>query len=602
MSIKTERLLNRAKKLFKKGEIIKARDLYSTVLKSSPNNIEAKKGLNGIDNNENLNTKKNKFDEVMRHYSSGQMNEALLGIADLIKDYPNDSLLFNVQGACYSEIGLNDSAITSFKNAIAIKPNYAEAHFNLGVAYQKLLDFDNSSKCYEIAISINHAYPTAHNNLGLIFLNQKLLSEAKTSFEWAIAYNPEYSEGHNSLGAVCQELKKFNSAKKHFEKAVILNPRYAQAFHNLGILCEIINLPDEALAHYENAVSINPWFAEAFRNLSRIKKYTSNDPQIRQIELFHSKSGINTSDKIKLCFTLAKINNDLGDIDAYFKYLNEGNKLRKHELNYSFDQSKNFHSVLIDFFNSSQPVIKKKNLKPSQIKPIFIVGMPRSGTSLVEQIISNHSSVYGAGELLALREIVSPIVENHINKNEKTFLEKDILSIRSQYLDELSNLNTSEKIITDKMPMNFRLIGFILCTFPEAKIIHLKRDAIATCWSNYKTYFTSGNGFSFDQEDLASFYNLYSELMDYWHKLYPNKIYDLNYEELTKNQKDETQKLLDYCELEWDENCLNFHTNKRGVQTASSNQVRQKIYQGSSEAWKQYETYLEPMIQGLSNF
>ena len=601
MSIKTERLLSRAKKLLKKGENIEARNLYFAVLKSSPNNIEAKKGLIIIDNNENSNTKKIKFDEVMKCYSSGQTDEALLGIEDLIRDYPNDPLLFNVQGACYSEIGLNDSAISSFNKAIIIKSDYAEAHFNLGVAYQKLLDFNNAIKSYQTAISINHAYPTAHNNLGLIFLNLKQLENASKSFEWAIAYNPEYAEGHNSLGAAYQELKKFDSAKKHFEKAVSHNPRYSQAFHNLGILCEIINLPDEAINHYENAVSINPWFAEAFRNLSKIKRYTTNDPQISQIKSFHSKSHIKLSDKVKLSFALAKINNDLGNNEAYFKYLNEGSKLRKQELNYSFDQSKNFHITLIDFFKSSQPVIKKKNLKSSEIKPIFIVGMPRSGTSLVEQIISSHNSVHGAGELLTFREIVSPILENYLSNNEKKFLEKDILSIRSQYLDELSNLNTSEKIITDKMPMNFRLIGFILCAFPEAKIIHLKRDAIATCWSNYKTYFTSGNGFSFDQEDLASFYNLYSELMDFWHKLYPNKIYDLNYEELTKNQKDETQKLLDYCELEWDENCLNFHKNMRGVQTASSSQVRQKMYQGSSEVWKQYETYLNPMIKGLSN-
>ncbi|MDG2265786.1 MAG: sulfotransferase, partial [Candidatus Marinimicrobia bacterium] len=188
-----------------------------------------------------------------------------------------------------------------------------------------------------------------------------------------------------------------------------------------------------------------------------------------------------------------------------------------------------------------------------------------------------------------------------LKKNSKVFSQKDFISIRQQYLDSLANLNTSEKIITDKMPMNFRLIGFILSTIPEAKVIHLKRDAIATCWSNYNHYFTSGNGFSFDQKDLAKFYILYLEIMDFWHKLFPNTIYDMSYEELTKNQKIETQKLLNYCDLEWDENCLNFHNNKRGVLTASSAQVRQKIYQGSSEAWKKHQKFLKPLIQGLNH-
>jgi hypothetical protein len=160
----------------------------------------------------------------------------------------------------------------------------------------------------------------------------------------------------------------------------------------------------------------------------------------------------------------------------------------------------------------------------------------------------------------------------------------------------------SNKIITDKMPVNFRLIGFILSAMPEAKIIHIKRDARATCWSNYQNYFSDGNGFSFDQEDLVKFYALYSEMMDFWDKLFPNKIYDISYEELTKNQKKETQKLLNYCELDWDENCLKFHKNSRGVLTTSKLQVRKEIYQGSSEAWKKYESNLKILTEGLKSY
>jgi hypothetical protein len=240
--------------------------------------------------------------------------------------------------------------------------------------------------------------------------------------------------------------------------------------------------------------------------------------------------------------------------------------------------------------------------KKSNIRPIFILGMPRSGTTLVEQIIASHHKVYGAGELNNLKNIVTPILVNHLNSKNKTINKQEIKSVRQQYLDSLIKLNAKEKIVTDKMPINFRFIGFILSALPEAKIIHVKRDARATCWSNYKHYFSSGNGFTFDQEDLARFYGLYSELMDFWHKLFPNKIYDLNYEKLTVNQKKETEKLLKYCELDWDENCLEFHKNDRGIKTASASQVRQKMYQGSSEAWKKYEPYIEPLISGLKGY
>ena len=603
MSIKTDRLLSRAKKLIKKGEIEQAKEIYSNILKSYPNNQEAKKEISllGKGKGKEIHPNQAQLDEVMGFYSSGQMNKALNAVEALIENYPNEHLLHNICGACHSEIGSIGLAIENFKKAILINQDYAEAKYNLGVAYQKTNQLDSAAQYYELAISAQHAYPTAHNNLGIIYLTKGLVDQAVKCFEWAIAYSPNYAEAHNNLGSAFQELKQFENAKKEFEKAVYINANYAQAFHNLGILCEIINLPKEAIIHYEKSIEINPEFAEAYRNLSKIKKYKKKDPQIPQILSLYSSDKINLADKARLGFALAYINEDLGNNDEYFKYLNEGNRLRKDEINYSFEDSKNFHSIITNLFESDQPIIKKPSKKTLDIKPIFIVGMPRSGTTLVEQIISSHNAVHGAGELLNFRNILTPILDNHLNENRKSFLTEDFISIREEYINSLISLKTEEKIITDKMPMNFRLLGFILSAIPEAKVVHVKRDPMATCWSNYNHYFTAGNGFSFDQKDLAEFYNLYLEIMDLWHELFPNKIYDLCYEDLTTNQEEETRNLLEYCDLAWDKKCLDFHKNKRGVLTASSAQVRKKIYQGSSEAWKEYEKYLKPMIKGLGN-
>ena len=597
MSIKTERLISRAKKLIKKGEIEKAKEIYSNILKSYPNNQVAKKGIGLLE--KEIHPTQTQLDEVMGFYSSGQMNKALDAVGALIENFPNEYLLFNICGACHSEIGSIQLAIENFKKAISINQDYAEAQYNLGVAYQKTNELDSAAKYYELAINSQHAYPTAHNNLGIIFLRKGQIEFAVKCFEWAIAYSPNYAEAHNNLGSALQELKQFENAKKEFEKAASLNPNYAQAFHNLGILCEIINLPKEAITHYEKTIQINPEFAEAYRNLSKVKKYKKKDPHIPKILSIYSRKNLNLGDKSRLAFALAQINKDLGNTDEYFKYLNEGNLIKKQEINYSLDDSKNFHSIITTLYSFDQPVLKTSSKKASDIQPIFIVGMPRSGTSLVEQIISSHKAVHGAGELLNFRNILTPILDNHLSENRKSFLQKDFLSIRKKYLDSLTSLKTDEKIITDKMPMNFRLLGFILSAIPEAKIVHLKRDPVATCWSNYNHYFTAGNGFSFDQEDLSKFYNLYLEIMDLWHELFPNKIYDLCYEDLTMDQENETRKLLKYCELEWDNNCLDFHKNKRGVLTASSAQVRKKMYQGSSNDWKEYEKYLEPLIKGL---
>ena len=600
MTIKNDRLLSKAKKLLKKGEIKEARNIYLNILEYSPSNKEAKIGLKSIENEDAAQLSQEQLDYVIQLYSSGQMDKALLSIKELIQDFPNIPLLHNISGACNSALGEIDSSIISFNKAIELKPDYDEAFFNLGVAFHQTGQLGEAINCYERAISIKHAYPTAHNNLGLIALSQGQLDNALKSFEWAVAYSPEYAEAHNSLGAALQELKQFEKAKVSFKKAVALNPKYAQGLHNLAILSEIINLPDEASEYYEKALAVEPNYAEAYRNQSRTKKYKKNDPQISQMQSIYSNDNLSISDKVHINFALAKVNEDLGNQKDFFKHLDEGSRLRKKQLNYNINETEEFHSSLIRLFSEDQPKIKQLSLDPLDIRPIFIVGMPRSGTSLVEQIISSHHSVHGAGELNNFKNIVTPALKNYIGNLTNTINEDDLLSIRKNYIKSLMDLNVSEKIITDKMPVNFRMIGLILTAIPEAKIIHLTRNPKATCWSNYKHYFANENGFTFDQEDLARFFILYQELMGFWHKSFPNKIHDISYERLTTHQEDETQKLLKYCELDWDNNCLNFHKNTRAVHTASASQVRQKMYQGSSDAWKKYEKFLQPLIMGLN--
>ena len=600
MSIKNDRLLSKAKKLLKKGEIKEARNIYLNILEYSPSNKEAKIGLKSIENEDAAQLSQEQLDYVIQLYSSGQMDKALLSIKELIQDFPNIPLLHNISGACNSALGEIDSAIISFNKAIELKPDYDEAYFNLGVAFHQTGQLGEAINCYERAISIKHAYPTAHNNLGLIALSQGQLDNALKSFEWAVAYSPEYAEAHNSLGAAFQELKQFEKAKVSFKKAVALNPQYAQGLHNLAILSEIINLPDEASEYYEKALAVEPNYAEAYRNQSRTKKYKKNDPQIAQMQSIYSNDNLSISDKVHINFALAKVNEDLGNQKDFFKHLDEGSRLRKKQLNYNINETEEFHSSLVKLFSEDKPKIKKLSLGPLDIRPIFIVGMPRSGTSLVEQIISSHHSVHGAGELNNFKNVVTPALKNYIGNLTNTINEDDLLSIRKNYIKSLMDLNVSEKIITDKMPVNFRMIGLILTAIPEAKIIHLTRNPKATCWSNYKHYFANENGFTFDQEDLARFFILYQELMGFWHKSFPNKIHDISYERLTTHQEDETQKLLKYCELDWDNNCLNFHKNTRAVHTASASQVRQKMYQGSSDAWKKYEKFLQPLIMGLN--
>jgi len=553
--------------------------------------------------NKNLNNKvtlpKDQIDAVISLYSNGQIQEAIAKIQNLNQLYPNVPLLFNILGACYKVLGQLENASKMFKNAFTLQPNYAEAHFNYAVVLRGMGELALASESYKNAIVLMPNYPDAHNNLGNVFRDLGRYEEAIECYEWAVAYKPEFAEAHNNLGIVQSDMGQLKLSLKSYDKALSINPDYVDALFNLAVTNKQLGNKSLSIKILERVLKLSPDYVPAHRNLSEVKHYKKNDLQIVKMEQLISKKSLSQSDSIGLNLTLSKVYEDLGDYDQQFKFLKKGNDQRKKELNYSFDQSLKLHLSIKELFKLPLPPIKKSSYSSSKFRPVFIVGMPRSGTSLVEQIVSNHHEVHGAGEL----EYFSPILSPILAKGSAVVTEKDILSIRDQYLSKVSSLKFKQGIMTDKMPANFRYIGLILAAFPEAKIIHLKRDARATCWSIYKHYFDSkGNGFSCNQDDLVKYYGLYSEMMAFWHELFPNKIYDISYENLTTNQEEETRKLLKYCGLDWDENCLNFHKNERAVKTASALQVREKMYQGSSDVWKEYEAYLQPLIKGLKPF
>jgi len=598
MKINPKKLLARAQRMLKNGDSEDAKKIYLAVLEVYPKSIVAKKGLKDLEKNINLESQKNisreELNSVYSLYRNSKTKEAIDKINVLNEYYPNTPILFNILGACYESLGELQNSIKAFETAVATEPNYGEAHYNLGVVLKRSGRLSDAIKSYKNAIRIKPNYSQAHNNLGTALKEDGQLEAAIESYEWAIAYKSDFAESHNNLGNALIDSGNLDDAIKSYEKAIVSNSKYAEPYNNLGNVFKQLGQLDEAIKNYEMALMINPKFVESHLELSRIKKYKKNEPQIANMQSMLAEESLSLINRIGINFALAHVYEGLENQDDQFKFLNEANSLRKKELNYSFNKDQKLFLNIRDSFKLPYKLVKKSLLTPTNTKPIFIVGMPRSGTSLVEQILDSHQDVYGAGELNTINKFIFPL----ISKNS-IFSEKDLLSLRQIYLDYLSILKTSESVIIDKMPLNFRYIGFILLAFPEAKIIHLKRDAMATCWSIYKYYF-NGNEYSYNLKDLANYYLLYQGLMDFWHQLFPNKIYDVCYENLTNNQEEETRKILKFCKLDWDNNCLSFHSNRRAVKTTSTFQVRQKIYQGSSETWKKHEAYLKPLLKGLN--
>ena len=401
----------------------------------------------------------------------------------------------------------------------------------------------------------------------------------------------------NLLGAAFKAQGKPDEAVAAYNKALLIKPDYADAHNNMGNALRDQGKPEEAIAAYNKALLIKPDYAEAHRNLSALKKYTYSDPQIVQMGKLYTNTNISVEDRCHLCFALAKSSEDLGNLEEAFRYLKEGNALRKKILNYDIVQDEEMFSRIKEtansFKNCSFDASGDKNIPT----PILILGMPRSGTTLVEQIISNHSKVTAADELYFLKMLGSSLAEG-----ETEVTSEMLKKVRNQYLNEIKKLSLGRPFVTDKMPDNFLYISLICSALPEAKIIHVKRNPAATCWSNYKQHFAKkGLGYSYDLLDVVHYYQMYEELMLFWGEYYPGKIYHLDYEQLTTDQESETKKLIQYLGIGWEDACLFPEENKRYVKTASNLQVRKKVYKGSSGQWRKFEKYLNGAFDPLLN-
>ncbi len=431
--------------------------------------------------------------------------------------------------------------------------------------------------------------------MGNALKEQGKLEKAIEAYNNALSLKPDYAEAYNNIANALKEQDKLDEAIQAYKKALFIKSDYAEAFNNMGVILQDQGKLGEATEAYSRAISLESEYSEAHRNLSSIKNYSEADEQFIKVQELYKREDLSENSRCNLNFTLAKMYEDLGELDKTFSHLAKGNALRKKTLKYSINQDTELFTKLKraqpNLFKNALD-IKENSTEPS---PIFVLGMLRSGTTLVEQVISSHSEVTGAGELNYVSRFGGYLVLDSALINTAAILE-----FRDRYLSEVSKLSDRNPFVTDKMPQNFYFVPLICAAFPEAKIIHVQRNAIATCWSNYKQYFVSKNlGYCYDLNDIVEYYRLYKDLMKLWQSRYSDRIYNLNYEDLVNDQENQTRKLIKYLCLKWEESCLSPQKNKRSVRTASQQQVRQKVYKGSSEAWRKYEPYLNGVFDSL---
>ena len=495
---------------------------------------------------------------------SGQYMEAIRKLELFLTheiDEGDKANICSLLGGVYLMVGSNEKGVERLVQALAITPNNPAGWSNLSEGWRRLGRLDDA---------------------------------VETSRK-AIALKPDFAEAHGNLGVTLQKLGRLDEAEASLKQAIALKPDYAEAYYNFGVTLQELDRLDEAEVSLKKAIALKPDFAEAHLNITSMKKFNAQDEQYFKMLEQYSDKNISEEQRCHINFGLAKACEDLGDFEQAFTHYSEGNVLRKKLLNYDINQDLEMFRKI----KSNYPQIVQKSLEPDKLSknsmPIFIVGMPRSGTTLVEQIISSHSQVTGAGELSFANQFGAAIATGFSEANDES-----LLNFRGKYLKKLKNVSNGNLIVTDKMPQNFRYLGLLAAAFPGAKIVHVKRTPAAVCWANYKQCFASKDiGYCYAIDDILSYHKLYENLMEFWAKKLSKRIYNLDYELLTVNQESETRQLIEYLGLDWDENCLSPQNNTRSVATGSNLQVRQKVYQGSSEQWKKYEPFLNGAFDGL---
>ena len=543
MKLSIKKTLQQALAAHKEGKLQDAERLYRSILQSYPNHPDANQNLGVLDTN-----------KLIQLYQNGQYDDAKKLAQSLTERLPKYPFAWSILGAIFGQKGMHSEALNANKTAVILSPQDAQIHYNLGITLKELGRLD----------------------------------EAEASYRQAIALQPDNAQAHNNLGLTLEALGRLDEAEASYRQAIELKANYTKAYNNLGITLQALGRLDEAEVSYKQAIELKADYAAAHHNFSLMKKFESQDEQFLKMQELNLNENTPEEERCHINFGLAKAFEDLGDFEQAFTHYSKGNVLRKKLLNYDISQDEKYYKQIKSNY---QPIAQHSidiDKSEKNLIPIFIVGLPRSGTTLVEQIISSHSQVTGAGELSFVFKFGQSMATGFSKSSSE-----DLAKFRHEYLTELMKVSKDNKIVTDKMPHNFLYIGLIASAFPEAKIVHVKRDPAAVCWANYKQYFTSKDlGYCYALDDIISYHGLYENLMEFWKSSLGKKIYNLDYKLLTVNQENETRNLIDFLDLDWDEKCLSPQNNTRGVSTASNIQVRKKVYQGSSQHWKRYEPFL----------
>ena len=507
-------------------------------------------------------------------------------------------------GMAQLALGALDEAIATLRKSIDMDPHQVEANNNLGAALLERGEIGDAAFVLEEAVRVDPRCADAWCNLARARWSQFEFEAAEQHVRRALELAPDQAKFHYVLGLVLRDAHRLDEAEAAFGRSLQLDPYQAVTRYGLGALFIRVGRFTEAESELRRAVDLQPQMMVAYEALSRVRRFDSTDlPEIERLEQFAGQLDPQVPGRADLEFALAKMLDDCQQYDRAFGHLRAANGLKRAEV--VFDPQEPLRMLEDTRRIVTGGLIEEKARFGSDSDvPILVVGMPRSGTTLVEQILVSHPEVSGAGEIGYLGAAARSLARQTGIPYPSMLAglgETASRDLADGYLQRLEQDRNGARHVTDKGMRNFEHLGLVSMLFPKARIVHCVRNPIDICFSIYCQSFAWENQFAYDLEEIAAYYRFYQAMMDHWHAVLPGRIHALRYEDLVENQERATRGLLQHCGLIWDERCLRPHETEREIRTASDWQVRQPVYAGSVARWRNYERYLGPLVEALGD-
>jgi tetratricopeptide (TPR) repeat protein len=539
--------------------------------------------------------------------ATGRLEEAAAAYGRAVALEPNRAETHYNLANTLRDLGRTPEAAAAYARAITLKPDLTDAHNNLGNILKDRGELDAAAACYRAVLALKPDYAEVHCNLGNVLREQGDLDAAAASYRRALDLRADHAPAHRGLGAVLARKGELAAATASFHRAIALEPSDAEAHYNLGAAQKDQGELAAAVASFRRTIALKPDHVGAFYHLAGLRPMSRGSPEAEALFALLSQQAADLdrfepARRGQLLFAMGKALEDRGDFDRAFACMAKANAIRRARLTFDITEAERLMEQIAAVFDRAM-LERVRNAGVTDTRPIFVVGMPRSGSTLVEQIISAHPKAHGAGEIWNLPSAVAVAGGPDgagFPEWAAAMTRTDCHAVGQAYLDSLPGPAEQRRRVTDKLLSNFQRLGLIHLCLPDAKIIHCRRDPRDVCLSCYGIHFSDGLEYAYDLTELARYWRAYDRLMDHWRSILPpGRMLEVPYEGVVEDVEAWARRLIAHCGLEWDDACPRFFESKRAVRTASSAQVRQPIYAGSVGRWRSFASHLRPLLDAL---